>query len=198
MPTPKNPTANKKEPATVALAPVILLIVLACAVGALCTWAFLSSNSGRTAARIPDYTGAVPVATTATPPDVSQLAPGPGAVALGNWNYDHDNWEAAITHYQKAISLGIDNADIRTDLGNAFRFSSHAPEALKQYAIAQQKNPRHENSLLNTASLHAEVLHDDAKAAELWREFLRRFPNSAALPQVKRSLSQLEALPSSP
>ncbi len=190
MPTPKIPKA--KEPTTLPLAPVILFLVLACAIGALCSWAFLSSRSGRSADRVPDYSTAP--AAAAIPPDVSQLAPGPGAVALGNWHYDHNNWLAAITHYQKAISLGLDNADVRTDLGNAFRFSSNAPEALKQYAVAQQKNPRHENSLLNTASLHAEVLHDDAKAAELWREFLRRFPNSAAVPRVKQSLDQLEAL----
>jgi tetratricopeptide (TPR) repeat protein len=178
----------------IALAPAVLFVVLACAIGALCTWAFLS-NSGRSANRIPDYTTAPAAPSAASmPPDVSQLAPGPGAVALGNWYYDHSNWAAAITHYQKAISLGIDNADVRTDLGNAFRFTSNAPEALKQYTIAQQKNPRHENSLLNTASLHAEVLHDENKAAQLWREFLRRFPNSAAAPQVRESLSQLGPL----
>ncbi|MES2569359.1 MAG: tetratricopeptide repeat protein, partial [Verrucomicrobiota bacterium] len=158
---------------------------------AVCTWAVLSSSGP---SRIPNY--ATAPASTAAPaalPDVSQLAAGPGAVALGNWHYDHNNWAEAITHYQRAIALGIDNADVRTDLGNAFRFSSNSPEALKQYAIAQRQNPKHENSLLNTASLHSEVLHDDARAADVWRDFLRRFPDSPSTPRVRQYLSETEA-----
>src|SRR5207237_5514335 len=93
------------------------------------------------------------------PPDVSQLAPADAARTLADWNYDRQNWPHAIDHYQKAIALGQDTPDVRTDLGNCFRFLDQPQKALEQYEVAQKQNPQHENSLLNQASLFAEMLH---------------------------------------
>lgn len=123
------------------------------------------------------------------PPSVAHLPPAEAVVLLGNWNYDRKRWPEAIDRYVEAIRLGADNPDVRTDLGNAFRFSNQPQKALAQYAIAQQQNPQHQNSLFNTAGLHAEVLHNQARAAELWREFLRRFPDSPAAAQVRQFLA---------
>ena len=86
-------------------------------------------------------------AAAAEPPDVSQLPPADAARTLGNWNYDRQNWPHAIEHYEKAIARGADNPDVRTDLGNCFRFLGQPEKALEQYQIAQKENPLHENSL---------------------------------------------------
>ena len=126
------------------------------------------------------------------PPDVSQLASPEAQLLLANWNYDRQNWTHAIEHYQQAISLGCDNADVRTDLGNCYRFTAEPQKALAQYQVAQQQNPRHEKSLLNTAGLYGEVLHDHTKAAELWREYLRRFPVSDGAARARQFLAELE------
>ena len=100
------------------------------------------------------------------------------AVTLGNFAYDQKQWPEAIRHYREAIASGIDNADVHTDLGNAFRFSGQPQQALSQYEIAQRLNPHHENSLYNEISLYAESLNDPARAIPIGEEFLRRFPNS--------------------
>jgi tetratricopeptide (TPR) repeat protein len=110
-------------------------------------------------------------------PDVSHLPPAQAALTLGNWNYDHQNWPQAIEQYQRAIAAGMDTADVRTDLGNAYRFSDEPKKALEQYQTARKLNPLHENSLINTATLYTEVLHDRANAGAAWREYLQRFPN---------------------
>jgi len=123
-------------------------------------------------------------------PDVSQMSPAQSAVALGNWNYDNKDWPKAIGNYQRAISLGMDNPDVRTDLGNAFRFSGQPQKALEQYQIAQRENPQHENSLFNTAALYAEALNDPVNAANTWQEYLRRFPNGEKAPAARKFLEQ--------
>jgi hypothetical protein len=173
--------SKKNEPARTGmnLSSVIFVAAVAFAAGAGCAWIFLHGNSGQTASDEP------PVFVTNTPgaanahvqPDVSQMPPAQAAVTLGNWNYDHSNWPKAIELYQRAIASGLDDADVRTDLGNAFRFSNEPQKALEQYGIARKLDPQHENSLFNTATLYSQVLHDPAAAMLAWREYLQRFPN---------------------
>ena len=93
----------------------------------------------------------------------------------GNTFEDHGQWAEAITSYQQALADGLDNPDIRTDLGVAYFKSSQPQKALEQYTIAQQQNPAHENSLFNEASAYA-VLGDSKRAISLWQEYLQRFP----------------------
>jgi tetratricopeptide (TPR) repeat protein len=125
-------------------------------------------------------------------PDVSQLAPADAATTLANWNYDRQNWSHAIEHYQQAIALGRDNPDVRTDLGNCFRFLGQSGKALDQYETAQRQNPQHENSLFNQAALFAEVLHDSERAKAAAREFIARFPQSARAESARKLIGQLE------
>jgi tetratricopeptide (TPR) repeat protein len=129
------------------------------------------------------------------PPDVSRLAPADAALTLANWNYDRQNWSHAIEHYQEAIGLGRDNPDVRTDLGNCFRFLGQTQKALEQYETAQKQDPQHENSLYNQAGLFSEVLHDNERANATAREFIARFPQSPRAESAKKLLSQLEAGP---
>ena len=126
------------------------------------------------------------------PPDVSTLSPADAASTLADWNYDRQNWPHAIEHYQEAIARGLDNPDVRTDLGNCFRFTGESQKALEQYKIAQTQNPMHENSLFNQASLFAEVLHDDQQALAIAHEFLTRFPRSPRAESAKQLIGRLE------
>jgi hypothetical protein len=126
------------------------------------------------------------------PPDVSTLSPADAAKTLADWNYDRQNWPHAIEHYQEAIARGLDNPDVRTDLGNCFRFTREPQKALEQYKIAQTQNPMHENSLFNQAGLFAEVLHDDQQALAIAHEFLTRFPQSPRAESAKQLIGRLE------
>ncbi|MEO5717808.1 MAG: tetratricopeptide repeat protein, partial [Chthoniobacterales bacterium] len=137
--------------------PVPLFLLLAFGLGAGTTW-LVMRESGREPAQpviqnfLPAGTApsiAQPSPATAAPPDVSRLAPADASRALANWNYDRQDWAHAIEHYQEAIARGADNPDVRTDLGNCFRFLGQPEKALEQYQIAQKQDPQHENSLFN-------------------------------------------------
>jgi len=167
-----------------------LLILTAFVLGAGGMWLIMRSPS-------PGRPGKPPVerfspSPATGPPDVSQLAPADAARILGDWNYDRHNWAHAIEHYQEAIADGADNPDVRTDLGNCFRFIGEPQKALEQYQIAQTKDPMHENSLFNQAALYAEVLNDDQRALATGREFLKRFPQSDRAAAARQLISNLE------
>jgi hypothetical protein len=169
---------------------VPLLILAAFLLGAGGMWLIMHSSP-------PGRPGKLPVerlhpSPATEPPDVSQLAPADAAKTLGDWNYDRQNWAHAIEHYQEAIVDGADNPDVRTDLGNCFRFINEPHRALEQYQIAQTEDPMHENSLFNQAGLYAEVLHDDQHALATAREFLKRFPQSDHAPAAGKLISKLE------
>lgn len=134
---------------------------------------------------------------SAEPPDVSKLSPADAERVLGDWNYDQQNWQHAIDHYQKAIARGADTPDVRTDMGNCYRFLGQLQQALAQYRIAQNQNPQHENSLFNQISLYAELLRDREKATQAAEEFLARFPNSSRGEAVRKELAAMgsEGLP---
>jgi tetratricopeptide (TPR) repeat protein len=125
-------------------------------------------------------------------PNVSDMPPADAARTLADWNYDRQNWPHAIEHYQEAIAKGADNPDVRTDLGNCFRFIGQPQKALEQYKIAQRQNPMHENSLFNQAGLFAEVLHDNEQALTVAREFLTRFPQSPRAESARQLIARLE------
>lgn len=137
----------------------------------------------------------IPATAAATAPDVSQLGAADAALTLANWNYDRQNWEHAIEHYQQAIAAGRDTPDVRTDLGNCFRFLGQPQKALEQYENAQRQNPQHENSLYNQAGLFAEVLHDPERAKASAREFIARFPQSPRVESARRFIDQVDTGP---
>jgi tetratricopeptide (TPR) repeat protein len=184
-----------------------LLLLGAFALGVLATWLVMRgtrAEPGKTA--IQDFTGAARLAqapgaspfapaAAADPPDVSQLAPAEAARTLANWNYDRQNWTHAIEHYQTAIAQGADTPDVRTDLGNCFRFLGQPDKALEQYEIAQKQNPQHENSLFNQISLYGDLLHDRQRALAIGHEFIARFPQSPRALAAKQLIDRFQVPP---
>jgi Tetratricopeptide repeat len=181
-----------------------LIVLAAFALGAGTTWFVMRGvTAGPEKVAIQDFTGAARVAQSpgvtpvvpaaaAEPPDVSQLAPAEAARRLANWNYDRQNWTHAIEHYQTAIAEGADTPDVRTDLGNCFRFLGQPEKALEQYQLAQKQNPQHENSLFNQISLYGDLLHDKERALAVGHEFIARFPQSPQTATAKKLMDQFE------
>ena len=126
-------------------------------------------------------------------PDVSQMPPPQAEATLGNWEYDHRNWNGAIAHYERALAAGLDTPDLRTDLGTAYRYLGNGPKALEEYAAAQRKDLFHQNSLFNQAVVYSVVLNDKPRAIAVAREFLRRFPQSEGAASAKQMITDLEA-----
>lgn len=111
---------------------------------------------------------------------------------LGNFYYDHQNWSLAVKHYESAISQGSNDADIRTDLGNAYRFAGRPDDALAQYQLAQKMNPAHEFSLFNQGGLYLQELMQPPKAIAVWNEYLTRFPSGRNVEAARQLIAQAQ------
>lgn len=110
---------------------------------------------------------------------------------LGNGYEDRAQWPQAVAAYTQAIAGGLDDPDIRTDLGVAYFKSSQPRKALEQYALAQRQNPQHENSLFNEASAYA-VLGDSARAISIWRQYLQRFPQGQHVADARNFITAVQ------
>jgi tetratricopeptide (TPR) repeat protein len=142
------------------------------------------------------------VATPAVAADPTSHLPSPDLTAgqppaqadrtLGNFYYDHQNWLLAIKHYESAISQGSNDADIRTDLGNAYRFAGRTNDALAQYQLAQKMNPSHEFSLFNQGGLYLEELMQPQQAVAIWNEYLVRFPSGRNVEAARQLIAQAQ------
>lgn len=145
-------------------------------------------------AQPPTITGANPDPTTHLPkPELTAgQTPAEADRTLGNFYYDHQNWPQAITHYESAMRQGLDDPDIRTDLGNAYRFVGRTADALAQYSRAQTMNPAHEFSLFNQGGLYLEDLKQPAKAIEVWQEYLTRFPAGRNVAAARQLIMQAQ------
>ena len=160
--------------------PALLGIGVACAV----------LSSGGT------YLSLRPALARAARPAPTPVAPAPGISAqerriLGNWYEDHGQWPQAADAYTQAIAGGLDNPDIRTDLGVAYFKSSQPQKALDQYVQAQAKDPNHQNSLFNEGSAYA-VLGDGARAIAIWKQYLQRFPKGQHVADAHRFITAVQ------
>jgi tetratricopeptide (TPR) repeat protein len=181
---------RQEESESPGLGSYLLPMLLSAVVGAGVMWLIMSQRE--TAPARPTSFAPPPTSgqnQNATAPDLSQVSSADAAVVRGNMAYDHQQWAEAIREYQDALAKGRDNPDVRTDLGNAFRFSAQPEKALEQYKIAQRQNPQHENSLFNQIGLFMEVMHDPTRAVPVCEEFIRKFPNSEKAERAKEQLA---------
>lgn len=166
---------------------IAIIAALSLGLGVTGTLLWLENRARQPVAVAPPSQTSAPVAPL---PSVAGLSPAQAALTLGNYYYDVAQWPQAMAQYRVAIEKGLDNPNVRTDLGNALRFSDQPQKALEQYQIAQKQDPRHEQSLFNQGGLWAQSLGDRAKAVAAWKAYLKRFPNGQSAAQAKQFIVQ--------
>jgi tetratricopeptide (TPR) repeat protein len=203
MAKPSAPASKSSTPPASASSfwfPFIMVGIVGALLGSTITYLALRPQLER-AARV----NAMPLAANAAmPADINHvppadltagMSPAQAERTLGNFYYDHQNWSEAIRRYESAIKQGSDDADIRTDLGNAYRFLGRAQDALAQYELAQRMNPQHEFSLFNQGGLYFEDLKNPGKAIEVWNAYLARFPTGANAGTARNLIAQATGAP---
>ena len=176
----------------------LLIFVALCALGAGITGTMLWTQSRNQTALVPVSSApTAPVteqsSTHEPPPNLTVgMSPAQAALTFGNWYYDHKAWPRAIENYQNALKSGVDNADVRTDLGSAYRFDGDAKRALENYQRAQSEDPSHENSLFNQGGVYAFDLKQPQKGIAVWRKYLQKFPNGQNVNEAKQLIAKAQ------
>ena len=124
-------------------------------------------------------------------PTAPPSLPADAARVLGYWYEDHQDWPQAITLLTQAVAGGLDNPDVRTDLGIAYFKSGQPQKALDQYGIAQGENSHHENSLFNQGVAYVQ-LGNPGQAILIWRQYIQRFPQGQHVTDARALIAQLQ------
>jgi predicted Zn-dependent protease len=78
---------------------------------------------------------------------------------------------------------------------DTFRFSNQPNDAIAQYEISQHRDPQHEISFFNAATLQLKLFGNPTRAAELLEDHLRRFPDSPNSANTRGILTRVKAQP---
>lgn len=111
-------------------------------------------------------------------------------VALGNTNFDAENYTAAEKWYTAALAKKPDDVNVRTDLGltYVFRTPPDYDRAIREFRRSLETNPKHEQTLQNiTYALSQKGEKTEAQATLKRLEEVN--PNNQAIARLR---SQIE------
>jgi tetratricopeptide (TPR) repeat protein len=109
---------------------------------------------------------------------------------MAHTKYDTGDFTSAATFYEKVLAKQPEDADLRTDLGNAYarRTPPDYDRAMKEYRKALEVNPGHEQALVRLADA---ALHkgDKATAREAIDKLAVVNPSSPSLSSLRSTLN---------
>jgi tetratricopeptide (TPR) repeat protein len=117
-------------------------------------------------------------------------------VALGNANFDANNFESAEKWYTAALVKKPNDINVRTDLGLTFLFreKQDVDRAIQEFRRSLELDPRHEQTLQNMVV--ALIKKGDFGAAETTMAKLREVnPGNQSLTKLRTDLEAARATP---
>lgn len=112
--------------------------------------------------------------------------------ALGNAFYDREDWDGAVTAYEKARRKAPSDANLLSDLGSAYRNRGEFKRAIACFEKARAADPDQWQSLLNLVLINAFDTRDAAAAKRHFAELKRRYPEIPNLERVEKQIASLK------
>jgi len=112
-------------------------------------------------------------------------------IELANALFDMGKYREAATHYEQVLEVQPENADVRTDLGIAYRSTDRPQQAVEAFRRAIQSDPQHRNAHYNLGVVLAHDLNDPAGAITAYERYLELAPDAPNSGEVRRSLEEL-------
>lgn len=106
--------------------------------------------------------------------------------------FDLGNYRQSIEHYQLILEIRPTDADVRTDLGIAYRRTDRSDLAAAAFRRAIQDAPRHRNAHYNLGVVLAHDLDDPAGAVAAWERFLELAPDAPNSADVRQAVQDLQ------
>jgi cytochrome c-type biogenesis protein CcmH/NrfG len=110
------------------------------------------------------------------------------ALKLANYLYDRQRFEQAIEWYRKVVAMDPKNVSAHTDLGTSYFNVGQPQEALREFRMSLEINPKHEQTLFNSIVVNLEGTHNLAAAQQAWDRLHALSPNYPGLDRLKQSI----------
>ena len=110
---------------------------------------------------------------------------------LGNLDFDSGQWEKAIEHYTKALSLDPRNPDVRVDRAIAYHNLGQDEQAFAEMSAVTKSHPTHKNAWLNLGVVSA-GMGDRKTEVEAYERFLALEPNGERSDHVRKDLAEMK------
>ena len=112
---------------------------------------------------------------------------------LGNLYYDREDWDRAVTTYEKARRKAPKNPNLLSDLGAAHRNRGEFDLAVAYFQKARESDANHWQSLLNWLLVEAYDRRDAAAAQRLYDEVKQRYPEIPQIEKIQEQVSGIRA-----
>ena len=99
---------------------------------------------------------------------------------LGNFYFDHNQFNKAIQVYLKSVEFEPDNANVLTDLGVMYRRNKQPEKAIEAFNRAMKADPKHVTSQYNKGVVLLHDLNDPEGAIKVWENLLKINPLATA------------------
>lgn len=99
-------------------------------------------------------------------------------VKLGNFCFDHDMPEKAITAYERAVELSSMQINVWSDLGVMYRRTGQFEKAIEAFGHAASLDKTHVTSRFNMGIVYFHDLGNKAEALKVWESVLAIDPNA--------------------
>jgi len=113
-------------------------------------------------------------------------------IQLGNFYYDHKQFQDAIENYRRVLEIDPKNMDVRTDLGTAYWYLGSAEKAIAEYDKALAIQPNYAPTMMNLGIIRQEGLKDVAGALLIWKKLLETNPTFSQRQRVLDLIVQAE------
>ena len=113
-------------------------------------------------------------------------------IQLGNFYYDHKQFQEAIENYRRVLEIDPKNMDVRTDLGTAYWYLGSAEKAIAEYDKALAIQPNYAPTMMNLGIIRQEGLKDVAGALLIWKKLLESNPTFSQRQRVLDLIVQAE------
>ena len=111
---------------------------------------------------------------------------------IGNVYYDAQQYQEAISYYQKTLKQNPNLPDVRTDMATAFYYAGDTDASLKEFDVVLKDNPKHANALFNQGMIRWRGKMDIKGAAESWKKLLAANPDFPRRQEVEQLMAEAD------
>ena len=96
---------------------------------------------------------------------------------IANVYHDAQQFDQAITYYQRSLKIRPDDVDVRSDMATCYWYKNDANDAIAQYEKSLSYNPKHASTLYNLGVVRWQGKGDPQGAVKAWQTLLDTNPN---------------------